>query len=414
MPEAPPRLAVVTTHPVQYYAPLFRELAERGEVDVHVFYGWRGATEKTVDHGFGSAFAWDIPLLEGYRFTFVENTSSDPGTHHMAGIDAPDMVATVEAWSPDAILVLGWNYRAHWQVLRGFSGRVPILFRGDSTLLDESDGVVGHLRTIGRRIALRWVYRHVDHAVYVGTHNQAYFEAHGIRGEQLSWAPHAVDNVRFAGSEAEGRSGPELEALAYEWRQALGIEEGERVAVFVGKLEAKKAPDVLLGAFERLSAGAAHLVFCGTGPLEEDLRARAIDQPDVHFVGFQNQSRMPIAYRLGDVVVLPSRGPGETWGLAVNEAMASGRAVIVSDRVGCAPDLVTPSNGRIVPADDAEALAEALRQVLAPGVAEEMGAASREIIERWSIEEAAFGIEQAVHRALGNGGTVSATAKMLS
>ena len=137
--------------------------------------------------------------------------------------------------------------------------------------------------------------------------------------------------------------------------------------MFIGKLEPKKAPDVLLDAFVRLPDGLAHLVYCGTGPLEDDLRRRAGPRSDVHFVGFQNQSRMPVAYRLGDVVVLPSRGPGETWGLAVNEAMASGRAVIVSDRVGCAPDLVDDRTGRVVPADDADALASALVEVLHPG-----------------------------------------------
>ena len=397
-PTQRPRLAVVTTHPVQYYAPLFRQLAERGVVEVHVFYGWRGAVEATADPGFGTTFAWDVPLLDGYAHTFVENVSPDPGTHHAAGIDAPGMVAAIEAWAPDAVLVLGWNYRAHREVMRAFHGRVPVLFRGDSTLLDETGGVAGRLRTLARRLALRWIYRTVDHAVYVGTRNRAYFEAHGLQEGQLTWAPHAVDNDRFAG-EAGGPVDYEAEALA--WRETLGLDATDRVIVFVGKLEPKKAPDVLLDAFERLPAGSAHLIYCGTGPLEDDLRHRARQRGDVHFVGFQNQSRMPVAYRLGNVLLLPSRGPGETWGLAVNEAMASGRAVIVSDRVGCAPDLVTDQNGRVVPADDPDALASALAEVLSPGVAEAMGRASRELIAEWSMEEAARGIEHAVYHVIG-------------
>lgn len=387
-----PRLAVVTTHPIQYYAPLFRRLAERERLDLHVFYGWRGAVEATVDRGFGTTFAWDVPLLDGYAYTFVKNVADDPGTHHTAGIDAPDMVGAIEAWGPDAVLVFGWNYRAHQQVLRAFWGRVPILFRGDSTLIDEQGGIAGRLRTLARRLYLRWVYRSIDRAVTVGTHNRAYFLAHGLREDQLSWAPHAIDNERFADA------GADVEAR--QWRQELGIGTDERVVVFVGKLESKKAPDVLLDAFLRLPVGAAHLAFCGTGPLEEELRARASGRADVHFLGFQNQSRMPAAYRLGNVVVLPSRGPGETWGLAINEAMASGRAVIVSDRVGCAPDLVTPRNGRVVAAGDAGDLADALAEVLAPGVAEAMGQRSVELVEEWSIEAAAQGIEEAVCRVL--------------
>lgn len=389
------KLAVVTTHPIQYYAPLFRRLAERGEVAVHVYYGWRGAAGQAApDKGFGTSFAWDVPLLDGYAHTFVENVSDDPGTHHAAGIDAPGMVAAIEAWGPDAVLVFGWNYRAHRAVMKAFRGHVPVLFRGDSTLIDERTDWAGRARTIARRLYLRWIYRDIDRAVTVGTHNEAYFRAHGVADDRLSWAPHAIDNDRFA------TPGPDPDGEARQWRRELGIGDDERAVVFVGKLEHKKAPDVLLRAFLGLPAGTGHLVFCGAGPLEDALRHEAAGRPDVHFLGFQNQSRMPIAYRLGDVVALPSRGPGETWGLAVNEAMASGRAVIVSDRVGCAPDLVDDSNGRVVPVGDADALREALAAVLAPGAAEAMGRQSRQRIDAWSIDAAAQGIEAAVHQAL--------------
>ncbi len=391
-----PRLAIIATHPVQYYAPLFRRLAERGVVEPHVFYGWAGPTGTgAVDPGFGTAVAWDIPLLDGYNHTFVENVAPDPGTHHFKGIDTPGLVAAIEAWAPDAVLVIGWSWRGHLQALQALAGRVPVLFRGDSTLLDEQTGPRGRLKSLARRAALRWVYRHVDHALYVGQHNRAYFLAHGLRSDRLTFAPHAVENDRFADPGGD----PEAEAL--HWRATLGIGPDEPVAVFAGKLEEKKAPDVLLRAFLELPCELkTHLVFCGTGPLEADLRDAARGHVRVHFVGFQNQSRMPVAYRLGNVVVLPSRGPGETWGLAVNEAMACGRAVVVSDKVGCAPDLVDDETGRVVPAGDTPALTAALAAVLAPGVAGSLGAAARRRIEVWSIDELAVGMEQAVQEAM--------------
>ena len=393
-----PRLAIITTHPVQYYAPLFRRLAERGEVDPHVFYGWRGASDAAaLDRGFGTSFAWDVPLLEGYAHSFVDNAAADPGTHHFRGIDGPDLVPAVQAWRPDAVLVVGWNYASHLRALRAFSGRVPVLFRGDSTLIDEQTSLRGRARSAARRLALRWVYGHVDHALYVGRHNRAYFRAHGLAESQLSWAPHAVDNDRFA------RPGGDPEAEARDWRRDLSFGADDRVAVFVGKLEPKKAPDVLLNAFLSGLSGLGGLVFCGTGPLEPGLRAAASGAEGVRFLGFQNQSQMPIAYRLGQTVVLPSRGPGETWGLAVNEAMACGRAVVVSDRVGCAPDLVTPETGRVVPAGDPAALAAALASLSAPGVAERAGAAGREVIASWTLDEAAARIAEAVHRTVGLG-----------
>ena len=387
---SPPRLAVVTTHPVQYSAPLFRRLTERGEVEPHVFYSWQGAAdEAALDRGFGTSFAWDIPLLDGYAHSFLDNVADEPGTHHFRGIDAPSLVPTIEAWGPDAVLVIGWNHRAHLQALRTFHGRRPVLFRGDSTLIDERRDLAGHARALARRLALRWVYHHVDHALYVGTHNRAYFRAHGLGEAQLSWAPHAIDTERFAAPSGE------LEAEARAWRGSLGIADADRAAVFVGKLEPKKAPGVLLDAFLGGASGLDHLVFCGTGPLEDDLRAHARDRSDVHFLGFQNQTRMPLAYRLGDVVVLPSRGPGETWGLAVNEAMACRRPTVVTDRVGCAPDLVTAATGRVVPAGDAGALAAALAEIAAPGVAERLGAQAFEHIQAWTLDETARRIGEA-------------------
>ena len=128
----------------------------------------------------------------------------------------------------------------------------------------------------------------------------------------------------------------------------------------------------------------------GSGPMEDDLRKRAGGHPRVHFLGFQNQSRMPVVYRLGDLFVLPSRGPGETWGLAVNEAMASGSAVVVSDRVGCAPDLVDSQNGAVVPAGNPEALRCRIDDLLSnPERLTAMGQHSEERIVDWSIKAAA-------------------------
>lgn len=391
-----PRLAVVSTHPIQYNAPFFRALSARGVVEPHVFYGYEGAAGRAAhDYGFGKAFAWDVPLLDGYASTFLDNVAEEPGPHHFWGIDTPGLVRAVEAWGPDAVLVFGWSYRGHLGALRAFHGRVPVLFRGDSTLIDEPGGLVGTAKRVVRRAALRWVYRHVDTALYVGTHNRAYFRAHGLREDQLRWAPHAIDNTRF-----EAAAGAEARA----WRRELGIGDDDRVVVFAGKLEPKKAPGVLLDAFLTYAASAprrSHLAVVGSGPLEAALRERAAGHPGVHFLGFQNQSRMPTVYRLGDVLALPSRGPGETWGLVVNEAMASGRAVVVSDRVGCAPDLVDAANGRVVPAGDARALSGALAEVLAAGVAERMGEASRERIRDWSIEAEAERVEATVSAAVG-------------
>jgi glycosyltransferase involved in cell wall biosynthesis len=382
----PLRVAIISTHPIQYYAPFFRTLAERANVDIHVFYGWKGGVKESYDPGFDSDVQWDIPLLEGYPYTFVPNESSDPGTHHFRGLVNPELVPAVEDWDPDAILVYGWNYQAHLRAISALSGEVPVLFRGDSTLLGESPG----LRRFARRLFLRWVYRFVDAALYVGTHSREYFCAHGLSDSELAWVPHAIDNKRFADPHGEHAE------RARAWRSELGIEPDEVVAVFAGKLEPVKNPFLLLRAVAEV-AGSVHVVFAGSGALEDDLRREAETVPHAHLIGFQNQSLMPAVYRLGDILVLPSRH--ETWGLAVNEAMACGRPAIVSDQVGCAPDLITPGETGFV--FESENIGE-LKALLADIATQRdqlanMGQrAHSQITEDWSIEAEAERFESAV------------------
>lgn len=345
---------------------------------MHVFYGWEGAIHGALDHGFGRVVQWDIPLLDGYEHTFLPNESRDPGTHHFRGLVSPGVTQRLLAWRPDAVMIFGWNYRSHLEALWLLHKTVPVFFRGDSTLLDERPGA----RRLARRAWLRWIYRHVDVALYVGTRNKEYFLAHGIPHSRLAWAPHSVDNDRFADHDGL------LTGEALAWRRGLGIADQDTALLFAGKLENKKAPDILLKAFQsRRGSDREHLIFVGTGPLERELRERASDTPNVHFLGFQNQSKMPLVYRLGDVFVLPSRGPGETWGLAINESMASGRPVIVSDRVGCAPDLVVNGGaGLVAKADSVEELAKAVTTLCASADARAtMSAAGVKEIARWSL-----------------------------
>lgn len=362
-------------------------------MDVHVFYCWTGgSTEAAMDRGFARDIQWDVPLLDGYGFTWVPNESEHPGTHHFWGLINPTLNTLIDEWNPDALLVYGWNYRSHLAALRHFHSRMPVLFRGDSTLLDQHPGPKAWLR----RAVLTWIYRHVDTAVYVGTNNRAYYEWCGLTPSQLAWAPHSIDNDRF------GDAAGVLQREANQWRESLGISPGAPTVLFAGKLELKKAPDLLLEAFLQVGRNDDHLIIAGAGPLEQVLRRRAEGHANVHFIGFQNQSRMPVVYRLADVFALPSRGPGETWGLAVNEAMACARPVIVSDRVGCAPDLVKPGlTGEIVRAGDCDHLAKALGRFLGvTGRREALGSRAFELIRNWRIEIQAERLEIAVEETV--------------
>jgi glycosyltransferase involved in cell wall biosynthesis len=389
----PPRLGIVATHPIQYYAPLFRLLASRGHVNVRVFYGWTGhARSEARDPGFDRPIKWDIPLLDGYEYVFARNVSRSPGTHHFFGMRSPNIVRLIREWSPDAVLVYGWNYQSHLAALRTLHGEVPVLFRGDSTLIDERPGI----RRRVRRIALTWVYRHIDLALYVGQNNRRYFLAHGVAPSRMAWAPHSVDNQRFIDPTGD------IARKAKEWRARLGIGDDDSVTLFAGKLEDKKAPELLLQCMIRRNEPNEHLVLVGSGPFEPALRRMAQESRRIHFLGFQNQSAMPIVYHMADVFVLPSRGPGETWGLAVNEAMAAGRPVIVSDRVGCAPDLVKDDQtGFVFPSGSETQLQACLARLLDNrSFRTELGRNAAREIARWSLAAQAECIESGVEQTL--------------
>lgn len=420
------RLAFIVSHPIQYYVPIYRDLAKRDGVTVKVFYTWRDAGPAR-DVKFGKEFAWDIPLMEGYDFEVVPNTSPEPGTHHRRGLRNPDLVARVKAWKPDAVHITGYNYVSHGQAIQELSkAGIPVIFRGDSHLLD------GHgpwWKWQLKKWFVSKTYRYPEMFPYVGQANRDYYRAFGVPERKLFHVPHTIEVGRFA------EPNEDLEAKALAWRRELGIPDDNFVFLYAAKLEPRKRPMELLEAFLRADLPKATLVFVGSGELEGALKEKAshgefshglrrlntdgvraaaptglegsaqargprafADSPPneepksaspdedsamcsrgqtancqlpaancghrVVFVPFQNQSAMPLVYRLGDALVLPS-GYGETWGLAVNEAQACGRPSLVSDCVGCARDIVREGeNGMIFRTDDWEDCVIAMKRMV--------------------------------------------------
>lgn len=386
------KLAIITTHPVQYNAPFFKLLTERGKVKLKVFYTWPQAIEGFEDKDFGKNIQWDIPLLEGYEWKAVENVSKNPTSKSWRGIDCPKLIQQIRTFQPDAILIYGWNLKSHFKAMRYFKGKAPVWFTGDSTLLDEKPG----WRKITRRIWLRWVYRHIDKAFYVGSNNLKYFQVHGIKEDQVVFFPHAIDNERFADNE-----GRQYESRALNWRKELGYMDEDIVVLFAGKFEVKKNPQLLIESLKELHGStnpSIHLLIIGNGPLENELKQLAKDCENIQFLPFQNQSVMPVVYRLGDIFCLPSKGPGETWGLAVNEAMSCSRPVIVSSKVGCADDLVLSNvTGKVFNFNKYFDLKDALFALIDSDLIQ-MRNSCLNHIQDWSFTNKCIAIENAINK----------------
>ena len=259
------RVAILSSHPIQYNAPLFALIAKEEEIELMVFYTWgERSMGAKFDPDFGKTIEWDIPLLDGYAYTFAQNTSKDPGSHHFKGIINPTLNQEIERWGAEVVWVWGWSFDSHLKAMRHFKGKIPVWFRGDSTLLDEPKGF--SIKKLARRLFLKWVYRHVDKAFYVGTHNKAYYRKHGLKELQLVYAPHAIDNERYFDLSGE------KSIQASIWRENLGFKKEDIVLLFAGKYEPRKNPLFLVQLMKTIQTDSIKLVMVGNGPLEKTLK----------------------------------------------------------------------------------------------------------------------------------------------
>jgi len=384
-----PKLAIVTSHPIQYYAPWFRYLANNADFEIKVFYLWDFGVTQQVDAGFKRSLQWDIPLLDGYNYEFVPNVSTDPGTHHFWGLQNPSLLAQVSSYNPAAVLLMAYNYASLYRFIWSWNAdRSPLLFRGDSHRLIPEFGMKSWLKQ-------QWIsqiYQRFAAFLYVGKANHEYFRHHGAPTDRLFFTPHAVDNDRFF---AESESAPQQ---AITWKQELGIPASHAVILFAGKFETKKRPLDLVQAFRQANLDRVSLLFVGSGNLEQDLKIAAAERPNIYMAPFQNQSLMPRTYAIADLVVLPSYGSGETWGLAINEAMCMARPAIVSSHVGCRQDLIQPDiNGLVFPAGDIDALANCLQAAFSERARlRKWGESSQQQIRQYSYTQTTEGLRTAL------------------
>lgn len=382
------RLAVVATHPIQYQCPVWRRLANRPEVVLKVFFASDCSVRGYHDPGFARQVRWSVPLLDGYEHEFL---GTGPVSRWTMGpvLGGKSLARRLREFGPDACLLNAYSPLLYWHALSvcRLAG-VPVLLRAEATDVDRHRGRVH--RGL-RDLVLKWFYSGVAACLAIGVNARTHYERLGVRPERIGFAPYCVDTDLFE-SQYVARSPGRL-------RDKLAIARDSLVILFSGKLIPKKDPLTLLEAVagQPMVAGrSVHLVFLGDGPLRMPLeqQAAATAPGRVHFLGFQQQEDLGDVYADADILVLPSVYE-ETWGLVVNEAMQFGVPCVVSDRVGCAPDLIIPGRtGAVFPHGDVNSLRDAIVRVAASKV--ERGAEIHEWcrghISGYSIDAAADGI----------------------
>ncbi|MGB8739742.1 MAG: glycosyltransferase family 4 protein [Xanthobacteraceae bacterium] len=345
-------LAILTTHPIQYQVPVWKGLAARGNVPFKVFYMSDQGLEERFDPGFGKSLSWDIDLLGNYQCEFLDTYRGTPLDSFWRLRLKRGFGRALRQVGANVLWIQGWQVVAYWQaVFEARRAGTEVWLRGETNARSNADRIGRQFK----RLLLRQLLRRVDRFLYIGEANRQFYLDQGIASERLAAAPYCVDNVRFAAAAAVARA--ERDRIRQEW----GIPTESFCFLFAGKFLPKKRPFDLIEAARCLQHSIQgkkiHLLWVGTGELGDELRRacnvcfdaeakertnlRRHGAPNASFVGFLNQSEISRAYVAADCLVLPSDAR-ETWGLVVNEAMASGLPCVVSDGCGCVEDLITP------------------------------------------------------------------------
>ena len=386
------RIAVVNSHPIQYFAPLYAYLNAAPDLEVTALYLSDFSLRGGRDAGFDRDVTWDVDLLGGYQSVFLGDAARkrDPGGFW--SLVAPQIWGELRSRRYDVLWLHGHNYAANLIALAAAkSVGMPVMMRGETHL-----GLpCGALKSILRRGLMGALYHGCDRLLAIGSANAAFYRAMGVPEHKIFLVPYAVDNERFAA--AASLDDKQRGAV----RERYNIPVDRPAVLYAAKFTPRKRPRDLIEAALRLTAQSDRpfaIVMTGSGELEPELRAfckqQALD--NVVFTGFVNQSDLPALYGASDVFVLPSEH--EPWGLAVNEAMCAGLPIVVSHEIGCVADLVRDGiNGYTPAAGDIDGLARALKFLIEDAeLRRQQGEASRQRIHEWGYGQCLEGIRAAV------------------
>jgi len=389
------RVLLLSSHPVQYAVPVYRELARHPSLDILVAYCSLDGARPSFDAGFGVEVQWDVPLLDGYPWVHVPSAPSPAGAERNVWRRSRRLWQLLVSERFDAVVAYtGYRRTEFWTALlvaRRTGARV--LFGTDAVTLRAQDG---RPWKSGAK-ALLWpaLFRLADVVIVPSSGTARLVRRLGVPAERVVLTPFVVDNDWW--SDATARA--DRAGFRRRWR----LPDDVLVAAYSAKLAPWKRPQDLVEALAQTRSARIMAIYAGDGRMRPALEQQASTRglaDRVRFLGFVNQSGLPEVYASSDVLVLPSGY--EAFGVVVNEAMLCGRPAIVTDQVGARFDLVQHGRtGFVYPVGDVQALASLLdlldsdRALLA-----RMGDAARLRMRSWSPRENAGALVLAVERAL--------------
>lgn len=369
---ARPGLAIVSNGLTPYRLHLHRRIAR----EIPALKLWSLLTHQEG----ASAWALEPPAEIGpVAFHAPGETSALQGNPRRARAEwakGGRIIDWIKAHDVRAVVLLGYNDPGRLRVIRWCAANgVPCFLFGDSNI--RGDNTTG-LRAVAKRAVVGWVVRRCAGVMPCGTLGRDYFVKYGADPARVFFFPYEPDYdlIRSLPAEAIDRA-----------RARFQLDPNRRRLVYSGRLVPVKRVDLLIDAFAAIADRRPEwdLLIVGDGPLRAELEAHvpAALRDRITWTGFLGeQSEVSALYRLCDVLVLPS--DYEPWALVVNEATAAGLAVVASDSVGAAAELVREGvNGRTFRRGDLPSLTDALLDVTDPATIDARRAASAGVLEDW-------------------------------
>lgn len=386
------KLAILNTHPIQYFAPLYKRLAQKENIELTVLYCSHWGVKEYIDPQFNTVVKWDIPLLEGYNYKFLKNLRRTDDVNKFFNLINIEVISDLIKNRYDFLWMNGHN--SFTNIIAVITAKIigiKLLMRADTQLNVERSKI----KKITRKPVMKLFYKLFYGFLYIGTRNREYYKYIGVADNKLFLVPFSVNNDFFISTVEDVKNNK------IEIKNKFNLNNNNLNIIYASKLMKRKNPIDLLKAYEivKKKFENVNLIFVGTGEEEENLKNYVEKNriKDVFFLGFLNQSELPEIFAVSDIFVLPAIN--EPWGLIINEAMCAGLPIIVSDVVGAVPDLLKEGiNGYSFVAGDIEQLADKLYLILSDdNLRILMGEKSREIISKWSYNECIKGIKQALN-----------------
>lgn len=387
-------IAYFVSHPIQYQAPMLKEISNHPEIDLEVFFQSDISLREYDDVGFGVKVKWDIDLLDGYKYKFLNILKKD---NNKLGFFRPVISGVYSALKSkkwDAVWFHGYNHHSIiWALFLCKILNIPFFMRMEANLNFSPKG-----KWLKDKL-INFIVKNASGLLYIGKDNKDYYLSYGADENKLFSMPYAVNNDFFQKLSTDEQNNINLE------KEKLGLDKDLPVILYASKFIKRKNPIRLLEAFENLSkddnAPNAYLLYIGEGEEKQKLLDRIEElgwNDNVKLLGFKNQSELPLYFTMCDVFVLPSNK--EPYGLIVNEVLNCAKPVITTNEVGSAKDLIFhKENGFIYEPEDVDALTKYLNMFIKDDtLSYKMGQKSLEIINKWSYKEDIEGILKALEK----------------